>query len=111
MRIIFALATTAAYDLTTSVEPRLRQEMSKARQTIRMAAGFGHKVARLEPISLRTHRPSVLIDLLCDFVASPDSAHNTDFSTAQSMLRWLLSNSPQSTLRSQHSSLAQQVLF
>lgn len=111
MRIIFALATAAAYDFTAPVEPRLRRAMSKARQTIRMAAGFGHKVARLEPISLRTHRPSVLIDLLCDFVASHDGAHNTDFSTAQSMLRWLLSNSPQSTLRSRHSSLAQQVLF
>ncbi|MEG0922993.1 MAG: TniQ family protein [Comamonas sp.] len=111
MRIVFALATAAVYDFTAPVEPRLRRAMPKARQTIRMAAGFGHKVARLESISLRTHRPSVLIDLLCDFVASPGTESSSDFSTAQSMLRWLLSNSPKSTLHSRHSSLAQLVLF
>lgn len=111
MRIVFALATAAAYDFTAPVEPRSRRAMPKAQQTIRMAAGFGHKVARLEPISLRTHRPSVLIDLLCDFVASPSVESSTDFSTAQSMLHWLLSNSPKSTLHSRHASLAQLTLF
>lgn len=111
MRIVFALATAAAYDFTAPVELRLRRAMPKAQQTIRRAADFGHKVARLEPISLRTHRPSVLVDLLCDFVASSGVESRTDFSTAQSMLRWLLSNSPKSTLHSRHSSLAQQVLF
>lgn len=111
MRIVFALATAAAYDFMAPVEPRLRRAMPKARQTIRMAAGFGHKVAQLEPISLRTHRPSVLIDLLCDFVASTDAEDSSDLSTAQSMLRWLLSNSPKSTLHSRHPSLAQLMLF
>lgn len=111
MRIVFALATAAAYDFSAPVELRLRRAMPKARQTIRMAADFGQKVERLEPISLRTHRPSVLIDLLCDLVATPDASGRADLSTAQSMLRWLLSNSPRSTLRSRHQSLAQQVLF
>lgn len=111
MRIVFALATAAVYDFTAPVEPRLRRAMPKARQTIRMAADFGHKVARLESISLRTHRPSVLVDLLCDLVTAPGTARGVDFSTAQSMLRWLLSNSPKSTLHSRHSSLAQQLLF
>nr|WP_314707476.1 TniQ family protein [uncultured Comamonas sp.] len=111
MRIVFALATAAAYDFTAPVEPRLRRAMPKIQQTIRMASGFGRKVAQLEPISLRTHRPSVLIDLLCDFVASPGEESSTDFSTAQSMLHWLLSNSPKSTLDSRHASLAQLTLF
>lgn len=111
MRIVFALATAAAYDFMAPAEPRFRRAIPKARQTIRMAAGFGHKVARLEPISLRTHRPSVLIDLLCDFVASTGAESSADFSTAQSMLSWLLSNSPKSTLHSRHSSLAQLPLF
>lgn len=111
MRIVFALATAAAYDFSAPMELRLKRAMPKARQTIRMAADFGHKVARLEPISLRTHRPSVLIDLLCDLAATPDASGRADLSTAQSMLWWLLSNSPRSTLCSLHQSLAQQVLF
>lgn len=111
MRIIFALATAGTYDFNVPPERRLRRALPKARQTIRMAADFGHKVAKLEPISLRTHRPSVLIDLLCDFVASTGAEDSSDLSIAQSMLRWLLSNSPKSTLHSRHPSLAQLMLF
>lgn len=111
MRIVHALAIASAHDYSSSAEPRVRRALPKARQTIRIAAAFGKKVAALESISLRTHRPIALIDLLCDLVATPSDARKGDLSTAQSMLRWLLSNSPRSTLRCSHQPLAQQVLL
>lgn len=111
MRTVFALATAAAYDFAAPVEQRLRRAMPKARQTIRMAADFGRKVARLEPISLRTHRPSALINLLCELSATGGAIGRRDFSATQSMLRWLLQNSLKSTLHSRHPSLAQRMLL
>lgn len=110
MRIVFALATAAAYEGPQVLVQRKRGSIWKARQMIAAAAEFGNKLARLESIYLRPHRPSVLMDLLCDLSAS-ETATADDMSTAQSMLQWLLRHSPRSKLGSRHPSRAQQVLF
>lgn len=110
MRVLFALATAEVYDRPPSLALRARRPMQKAQKTIAAAASFGNKVVHLETTELRPHRPSVLVDLLCDFAAASQATEG-DLSAAQSLLRWLLPNAPRSKSKSRHPSLAQQVLF
>lgn len=109
-RIVYALATAAAYDLDMQAERRERGMLRKARQTIDMACSFGLKVSQLQKISLRSHRPTVLLDLLGESYLSESSAQ-VDRSLAISMLRWLLASSSPGPARARHASLAQGVLF
>ncbi len=110
-RVVYALATCAAYDELNPSRPRSRHAMTKSRETIKIAAAFGSRLAKLEPISLVAHRPSALIGLLCELVSVTPSSEARESSTAQSILGWLLSNCSRSTLRSQSQPLAQRALF
>lgn len=109
-RIVYALATAAAYDLDAHAGRRERGLLRKARQTIDMACSFGVKVRRLQKINLRSHRPTVLMDLLGEIYLS-GSAAGGDRSLAISMLHSLLASSSDSPARPRHASLAQGVLF
>lgn len=107
MRIVYALATAAMYDLDSQLK-RERTSLSKARQTVAIAAAFSVKAASLDGIVLRNHRPTVLVDLLTDasFRGSPE-----DLSFAHSMLGWLTANASKSRWGARHASLAQRELF
>lgn len=109
MRIVYALATAAIYDLDSQIK-RERSSLSKARQTIAIAAAFSVKAARLDATVLRTHRPTVLVDLLTDVAASP-RALPEDLSFAHSMLGWLMANASRSGWGAKHASLSQRELF
>ena len=109
-RIVYALATAAAYDSDAPVERRERGLLRKARQTIEMACSFGVKVSLLQRVNLRTHRPTVLMDLLGESYMSQLSSEG-DRSLADSMLRWLLASSLAGSPRARHASLAQGALF
>jgi hypothetical protein len=109
MRIVYALATAAMYDKESRIK-RQRSSLSKARQTVEIASAFSVKVARLETTVLRTHRPSVLVDLLSDAVGSP-RASPEDLSLARSMLGWLMTNASRAGWGSRYVSLAQRELF
>lgn len=109
MRVVYALATAAMYDLDSQIK-RERSALSKARQTVAIAAAFSVKAARLDTAVLRTHRPTVLVDLLTDATGSPRGS-SEDLSFAHSMLGWLMTNASKSGLSSRHVSLAQRELF
>jgi len=107
MRIVYALATAAMYDLDSHLK-RERTSLSKARQTVAIAAAFSVRAARLDGIVLRTQRPTVLVDLLTDASSrgSPE-----DLSFAHSMFSWLMANASRSGWGARHASLAQIELF
>jgi hypothetical protein len=109
MRIVYALATAAMYDLDSQIK-RERSSLSKARQTVAIAAEFSVKAARLDATVLRTHRPTVLVDLLTD-VAASSRASAEDLSFAHSMLGWLMANASRSGWGARHASLSQRELF
>jgi hypothetical protein len=97
------------YDLDSQIK-RKRTSLSKARQTVAIAAAFSVKAARLDATVLRTQRPTVLIDLLTDLSAS-SCASPEDLSFAHSMLGWLVTSTSRSGWGSKHVSLAQRELF
>lgn len=109
MRVVHGLCTAALYAPAAPII-RKRGALDKARQSISSAMALGARLARGDSIDLGRHRPSVLVDLLSDISASP-TATRDDLSVAQSLLRSLISTTSRSTLRSNHASLAQMVLF
>ena len=109
-RVVYALATAAAYDLDACIGRRERGLLRKARQTIDMACSFGVKVSGPQKVNLRSHRPTVLMDLLGEIYLIGSSAGG-DRSLAISMLHSLLASSSDSPSRPRHASLAQGVLF
>ncbi len=110
MRIVYALATAAMYNPQVKPQKRERESLGKVRQTIALASAFGARVSRLQAADLRSHRPTVLINLLGDISLS-SHAPADDLSLARSILGWLLINAPNSTSASRHPSLAQLQLF
>lgn len=108
-RIIYGLSTAAKYTPEKLLD-RKRGALDKARQTISSAMTFGEQLANGKSAVLSGQRPSVLVELLAD-ISTSSTATKDDLSLASSLLTSLLRQPSRSTLRSNHPSLAQMVLF
>lgn len=110
MQVIFALATAAGYDDSTrSMERRARTPLRKAQQFLASANDIAQKIGHADEILLRVQRPSVVIQLLADYIA--ENAPPADRHLARSILCTALRQKQKTRWSSVNPQLSQLMLF